>query len=299
MDQDFSIYKEMLNNLYEGVYFVDMDRKITFWNKGAERITGFTAQEVMGHHCYDNILNHMDDNSCMLCKEGCPLQKTIIDGQNREAGVYLLHKNGHRVAVAIRAIPIVINGKIAGAVEFFMDDKKQAWINNTINELKTFALYDQLTDLPNRRYIDSFLKNRFSEYKEFEIPFALLMIDIDHFKKVNDSFGHNIGDIVIKMVAKTLQSVLRKNDFIGRWGGEEFLAVITEASDDDVKAISEKMRSLIEKSVVRDISQPLSVTVSIGSTLIRKKDTITSIKKRADQAMYISKNSGRNQTTFI
>ena len=134
---EFNLYKEILDNLYEGVYFVDVNRRITYWNKGAERITGFQSHEIIGRHCYDNILNHIDDNNKQLCMEGCPLQQTITDGQQRETGVYLHHKDGHRVSVAVRTIPLYNHKKIIGAVEVFVNDNKQAELNNTINQLKT------------------------------------------------------------------------------------------------------------------------------------------------------------------
>lgn len=299
MDKEFSLYKEMLDNMYEGIYFVDTNRKITFWNKEAERISGFKANEIIGKYCYDNVLNHVDENNNQLCKDGCPLHKTSIDGQQREAGVYLHHKDGHRVAVAIRTIPLFIEGEIIGAVEVFIDDSKQVEINRTINELKTFALYDQLTELPNRRYIDSFLSNRLREFEELEIPFALVMMDIDHFRNFNDTYGHDVGDMVLKMVAKTFKSAFRKGDLIGRWGGEEFLAILPGVSEGELETISEKVRSLVEKSILRSEKQPLNVTVSIGSTLVHKDDTAIGIQKRADNALYKSKENGRNMVTIL
>jgi PAS domain S-box-containing protein len=93
------LYAVILGNIHEGVYFVDSERKITFWNKGAERITGYTEGEVVGHFCYDNILKHVNDEGLHLCLGGCPLHQTLSDGQGREALVYLHHKEGYRVPV--------------------------------------------------------------------------------------------------------------------------------------------------------------------------------------------------------
>lgn len=299
MENEIRFYKDILDNLYEGIYFVDTQRKITYWNKAAERITGFSSDEIVGMHCYDNILNHIDDQHNPLCKSGCPLYKTILSGQKSESGIYLHHKDGHRVAVAVKTIPMTVDCKIIGAVEVFIDDKEQADINNTINELKTFALYDQLTALPNRRYIDSFLSSRLRDFEELQLPFALAMIDIDHFKIFNDTYGHDVGDLVLKMVAKTFKSAIRKNDLIGRWGGEEFLAILTGVSEEELNTISEKVRGLVEKSALRHENKSLCVTVSIGSTLVQKDDTVASIQKRADDALYMSKGNGRNKVTIL
>jgi len=122
MENNILAYLEILNNLYEGVYIVDKDRRITFWNKSAEDITGFSADEMQGRSCFNNLLNHVDAEGNSLCLGGCPLHKTILDGMDREAVVYLHHKNGHRVPVVVRTVPLVIEGEIAGAIEIFSNN---------------------------------------------------------------------------------------------------------------------------------------------------------------------------------
>jgi len=112
-----NFYRKILDNLYDGVYFVDPERRITYWNKGAERISGFSAVQVKGKCCAENILVHVDDLGNELCKGDCPLAQTLKDGQTREADVYLHHADGHRIPVKIRVAPIIENGKVAGATE--------------------------------------------------------------------------------------------------------------------------------------------------------------------------------------
>jgi diguanylate cyclase (GGDEF)-like protein len=191
------------------------------------------------------------------------------------------------------------NGQVIGAVEVFADDSEKAHINNTINELKDLALSDALTSLPNRRYIDAFLTNRLIEYENLEIPFAIAMIDIDHFKIFNDTFGHDVGDLVLKMVSQTMKNAIRGNDMIGRWGGEEFLVGLVAVHPQNLVATLDKVRTLVEKSALPGEKDAISVTVSVGATMVQKNDTMDSIVKRADDALYISKNSGRNRTTIL
>ncbi len=119
MDDGF--YKSVLDNLFDGVYFVDSERKITYWNKAAERITGFFEAEVVNLSCYDKILNHVDETGKQLCLNGCPLAEVLKDGNLREADVFLRHKAGHRVPVSIRITPIYDGDRIVGAVEIFSD----------------------------------------------------------------------------------------------------------------------------------------------------------------------------------
>lgn len=213
-NEDF--YKNLLDTVEDGIYCVDNSRKITFWNKGAEIITGFSAAEVVGSYCYNNILNHVDDDGNKLCFGGCPLQETLKDRTNRTASVYLHHKSGHRVSVSVKVIPIVENGIVVGAVETFTDNSKEALIMKDIELLKILANQDQLTELPNRRYTESFLKARMDEFHSLGISFGVIFMDIDHFKSFNDTYGHDIGDEVLKMVSKVYKSAKRSHDIIGR-----------------------------------------------------------------------------------
>ena len=120
-----NLYHAILDNLYDGVYFVDRDRKITYWNKGAERITGYPAAEVVGSRCFDNILMHVDGHGTLLCKELCPLAATMLDGVERTADVYLQHKDGHRVSVNVRITPLRNEGgAVTGGVEVFTDNSQ-------------------------------------------------------------------------------------------------------------------------------------------------------------------------------
>ena len=99
-------FKSVLEHIYDGVYVVDAERKLLYWNKAAELISGYSYTDVVGHYCWDNILQHVNDEGCNLCKTGCPLEQTIKDGRSRKDLVYLHHKNGHRVPVFVRVNPI-------------------------------------------------------------------------------------------------------------------------------------------------------------------------------------------------
>lgn len=295
--EDMDFYRNMLESMYEGIYFVDLERKITFWNKKAEDITGFTANEILGKKCMDNILNHVDDKGTKLCLTGCPLHKTIMDGVRRETPIYLHHKEGHRVKVYVKTTPIYEEGKVVGCVEVFTDDPEISVMAKNVEELKQLALYDQLTGLPNRRYMENYLNNKLKEKKELGIPFALAFLDIDHFRDFNNNYGHEIGDDVLKMVSKTYGNALRRNDVVGRWGGEEFIAVLSGADEQGSTVAGEKIRMLVENSVLRTGEQELHVTVSIGITPCKEEDSLESLVKRADELMYQSKEAGRNRVT--
>jgi diguanylate cyclase (GGDEF)-like protein/PAS domain S-box-containing protein len=294
----FKNYIEVIENFYEGVYFVDNHRKITFWNKGAERITGFFAEDVLNKYCLNNILNHVDDKGNKLCLQGCPLHKTIEDGFIREAKVYLHHKEGHRVSVNVRTIPLKVDGKIIGAAEIFTDNSEHKKLIDDLEKLKFIAMYDQLTSLANRRYLDAYLESKMIEYQKLDLSFGVVFLDIDHFKNFNDKYGHDVGDEVLKMVSNTLRWVTSNGGMAGRWGGEEFIVIFPLMGEEkDLYELAERTRMLIENSSLRKEKENLQVTCSMGITEVRKSDTIETLIKRADELMYISKATGRNKVT--
>jgi len=298
MRLEIKAYKTIIDNLRDGIYFVDQNRTITFWNKAAESITGFSASEVEGRSCSDNILNHVDARGNNLCSGYCPLAATIEDGISREAEVFLHHKDGHRVPVSICVIPITDKlGNIIGGVEIFSDIS--SWVVNDlrIKELEKLALLDNLTQLANRNFIQRELANRCEEYNRFGVPFGILLIDIDHFKNVNDTYGHDVGDRVLKFVANTFTSNARPFDLYGRWGGEEFVGIIRNIDEKQLESIGNRMCRLIENSYLIHDNHNLQVTVSAGATIIKNDDTPETLIKRADGFLYVSKQSGRNRLT--
>lgn len=300
MNTEGDFYKSLLDNLYDGVYFLDDDRRITYWNKGAERLTGYTASEVTGRFCRENILEHVDEWGNKLCDLSlCPAAKTIGDGCIREEELYLHHKKGHRVPVSIRVSPILDpGGRIIGAVEVFSDNTSRVEARQMIEELQRMALLDPLTEVGNRRYAELNLRARMNEIRRYGWPFGVLFIDIDHFKRINDLFSHDIGDRILKMMARTLSNSVRSFDLICRWGGEEFLAIIVNVNRDSLYLVAEKLRLMIERSSITHDSRIIMATISIGATMASQEDTWEELVSRADRLMYQSKEKGRNRTTL-
>ena len=297
MMKNDDFFRSLLDNLFDGVYFVDEDRTITYWNKGAERITGYASDEVIGKRCADNILMHVDGEGTILCRGICPLAETLEDGTLRNTEVYLHHKNGHRVPVSVRVAPLRdAQGTISGAVEIFSDSTPRLAALERIKEVERIAYLDPLTGLANRRYTEIVLTARYEEMRRYDWRFGVVFVDIDRFKDINDTHGHAVGDEVLRMVAKTLAGSVRSFDVVGRWGGEEFIGIIANVESRELVASANRFRVLVEQSVL-PVSPLLSVTISVGATLARPEDTIAAILKRVDTLMYQSKTAGRNRVT--
>ncbi|MGQ9816531.1 MAG: diguanylate cyclase [bacterium] len=155
------------------------------------------------------------------------------------------------------------------------------------------ANFDRLTDLYNRRYFDKIIEEKFLEAHREKYPLSLLFVDIDHFKKVNDTLGHDKGDEVLKGVAHIIRALCRKDDIIARYGGEEFVVLFPNMDISNAWQVAETMRKVIEEKSVQIIG--LKVTVSIGvAANFRKMTSTKELIKRADQALYRAKSSGRN-----
>ena len=301
--------KAILERLNDGVYFVDPQRNIQYWNAAAERITGYKAGQVVGEFCTANILMHVNDTGEQLCKGLCPLSHTLKDGLPREGQVYLHHADGHRVSVSVRVIPVraasaaMEEGQITGAVEIFSESTSLATALTRIKELQREVNLDALTGVGNRRMIESRLQAGLKEWENQNQPFGVLMIDIDYFKRVNDTYGHDTGDQVLKMVSASLSNGLRSYDYIGRWGGEEFLVLAAGVDEETLRTIAERLRMLVERSVIfldhnnrqRDQSAAVRVTVSIGGALMQPGETLEGIIQNADRNLYACKAAGRNR----
>jgi len=162
------LHRAILDQLHEGVYLVDRDRKILYWNEGAERISGYSTDEVLGFSCSDNVLIHVDQEGTSLCLEGCPLEQTMNDRQPLEAEAYLHHKQGHRVPVQIRTAPLKDDGgRVIGGIETFSENPARSGMHEEIETLRKLALQDELTEIGNRRYTEMALQSRHSEFDRY------------------------------------------------------------------------------------------------------------------------------------
>jgi diguanylate cyclase (GGDEF)-like protein/PAS domain S-box-containing protein len=294
-----SLFSEkVLDKVNEGVYFVNRDRKITSWNDEAEQLTGYTAAEAVGRRCSENFLGHVDEIGRPLCLTGCPLASVMRDGQPRMVEFFLTHKLGHRVPVTVRALPVRnARGNIVGAVELFSRTAAKNNVEKRVTELEHLAFRDGLTALPNRRFMEMKVEQALEEHKKFGRLYGLLMFDLDHFKQVNDNYGHEIGDALLKAVANSLVLGQRTVDIIGRWGGEEFLILMPDLDAVELGDLAERSRILIAQSSVISGTAPVTVTASIGATVLVHADSATSAIRRVDELMYQSKHSGGDRTT--
>lgn len=291
-------YKDILDQMSDGVFFVNRELKILFWSRGAQRLTGYKTEEVVGRNCDDEILCHIDYQGKRISGEACPVVECLLDGRPREVKVYLQHKRGRRVPVSVRVQPIRnAAGTITGAIEIFSDDSAATDSLRRIEAMRRLAFLDHLTQLPNRRFMEMALVTALTEYRMHKDPFGVLMIDLDHFKKINDMHGHRAGDRVLQEAARMLGASLRPDDLVGRWGGDEFIAVIRGVTPDSLGDMAKRCAEFAAQTVISvAIEKRVSITVSVGGAIAEDGDTVDDLVHRADVVMYREKERSRDHS---
>ncbi len=286
---------KILDELNEGIYILNKERRIVYWNRAAESITGFKVEEVIGKSCSENILRHIDENGNELCRGDCPMSK-ILNGQNRiEAVVFLHHKMGYRLPVKIIGVNMVDKkGEVFG-IEIFSSFIEGSLIEKS-NIVKA-ALFDELTLALNRYGLETFFHLRLEESLILDKKAAIVFIDVDDFKKINDKYGHDMGDKVLYNFSMTIKSTLRDKDLFCRWGGEEFVLILFLEKVENLLRISERIRMLINNSFISTGKDIIKYTASFGVTLFKKEELLIEAINRADRLMYISKTNGKNLIT--
>ena len=297
LDKDL---QDIFDAVSDGVYVTTQEREIIFWSKGAERITGYSSDDVLNKHCYDNILVHNDASGRTLCSDGCPLQACLGTGEPQDAKqVFLQRKNGERVAVYARTAVLDAGGRRLG-VEIFgeLASADGGSLAEKLRQLAENSIVDDLTGLYNRRYVETILEEQYGLFKRHFQRFGLVMIDVDRFKDINDTFGHLAGDEALKSVASTLRRSLRSMDVLARFGGDEFIIVCPLIELEGIEKLSERVVELVHHAVVSSTdaeSRSIEVTVSVGGSMVDYKDkSAADIIARADEALYRVKRDGGN-----
>lgn len=278
-----------------GTYMVTPDRTIVYWNRAAEQITGYRAEEMIGIRCPETKLDHMDENGRPLCRTYCPLLASMDQKNPLSKKLVFTHKDGTMRVIQAHFVPLTDGqGKILMVAEIFEEVSLLDRGTLIVQNLYSLAYHDALTGLPNRMFLDTLLKMRFSEYHRLHRLFAVLFADIDHFHDFNGKYGHPAGDRMLKAFAHAATHSIRSTDTLGRWGGEEFIGIYPIKNRSDIIPIANRFQKMVEQSFIHHEEHPLHITMSVGITAVQEGDTPESIIQRADDYMYEAKKKGRN-----
>ena len=293
----------LLDSAVEGIYGIDADGSCAFVNPAALHILGYHhADELIGKHLH-GLIHHSHADGTPYPAEKCPIHQFLpSQGKVHRDDDVFWHRDGRAIPVEYWLYPIFHNNEVTGSVVTFFDISER---KATEEKIKHLAFYDLLTNLPNRRLLMDRLKLELASSRRNGQKGALLFIDLDNFKNLNDTLGHDIGDLLLQQVAHRLETCVRGGDTVARLGGDEFVILLKDLNKNDfnaavqTKTISEKILASLNRPYWLNTNE-YSITASIGATLFKDHELTTDVLlKQADIAMYEAKKAGRNNLRFF
>jgi diguanylate cyclase (GGDEF)-like protein/PAS domain S-box-containing protein len=284
-------FRAIVERSFDTIVNFDLEGKITYISPAVERVTGFKPEQLVGQTIFNFVLDAEVNSVARLFARNVQ-GETIGAIENR-----LLCKDGSFIYIEANSLPILEDGEVVGIQAIFRDITERKKIEL---ELQHMATHDYLTDLPNTRLFLEHLDKALSRAKRSNLFVALLYVDLDGFKQVNDTYGHSVGDHLLRMVADRLAGNVRKSDIVSRLGGDEFAVLMTDLQNlQSVDVLAERLQ--------REMQAPFSVdgtitalTVSIGiSTFPADTQEAATLIRNADRAMYYSKSLGKNRASHF
>lgn len=287
-------FEAVVNNAYDGIITIDEQQNIKLFNDAAQSMFGYSEQEIVGQPL-TKLLPDKYQNKHHGYVEGFKRSQVDSRPMQTRAAVQGLRKDGSEFAIEVTISKI----RIADNVEFTAVIRDISEKNQLLEELILSSRRDPLTELYNRRYFTELLNAEITRSKRFKRGFSLLMLDIDHFKSINDRFGHTCGDAALIAFSKTLTNSIREVDTSCRWGGEEFLVLLPEIPKETAMIVAEKIRQNIENLETIYEGDLIKLTVSVGLEYFSGETIeMSNMINKVDQILYKAKNTGRNKISI-
>lgn len=284
----------LLDNMHDAVVFVDAAMRVMRWNHGAERMTGIAGTSICDRRWTPSLLGIRSEKGAAISDEDCPVVSAITSGVQSLRRLSIGGRSRDRVAVDTHAIPVVDpDGTVLGAVLILHDASSETSLEERCQSLHTRATRDPLTQVANRAEFDRVFELFINTHRQQRVPCSLIICDLDKFKNINDTYGHQAGDEAIKTLATLLKSSCRPGDLVARYGGEEFVMLCADCDNAAAARRADELRKRLEQT-----PQPAlggrSITASFGVTVIQPGDTSETMLRRADRGLLIAKGKGRN-----
>jgi diguanylate cyclase (GGDEF)-like protein/PAS domain S-box-containing protein len=287
--------------MHEGVYIANKDHVITFWNDAAEKITGYSKKEIIGYKCDEAPIKHFNERGEFLSDNGCHIIETIKNQKNVNLNVYIGHKDGEKVPVSIRTVPVYGKSQeIEGALEVFADISRDFKTIKSLEQSRGKNFIDPVTYCANKEFAELEMYKRFNEWKTVSIPFALCIININNLFDIREKYGEEIMKKVIAMTSRSAISALSPIDYLCRWSHSQLIAIIPNVDEYNTKKMCERLKMLIENSWI-DLNKNarLESDTAIGCSLIQDNENIIDLLFRAEKATTESIKRGKNAITII
>jgi diguanylate cyclase (GGDEF)-like protein/PAS domain S-box-containing protein len=284
--EDSELRRSILETLPTGLCVIDMQKKIVFWSDGAERITGRSRHEVIGHSCLAEPLLYCDQPDCELCTEQCPLALTIKSARPTDSIGFLHHKAGHEIPVRARALPVRnARGLIVGAVTLFEDAHETASADPDEERSRLPGCVDEITGAAGQIMMQSYLREALGSFTHMQIPFGVLCFRLEQFGHFRASFGPEAASTLLRVIARTLEGGLWRTDFFGRWSDDQFLVILNGCREDALYSVRERIRRMLANDAIEWWGERRSLPLSIGHATAQPGDTVESLMQRAQQSL--------------
>ena len=262
--------------------------RIVYVNPAFEQLMGYTAEEVLGQS--PRILNGPDTDSHTRYR----IRKALRDGKGMRTEILKYGKDGQTRWLDMNVVPL---RDADGVITHFACIERDLTRYKKIErQLANLALFDSLTGTLNRPAFYQHAEKEFTRSKRYYRPLSVIMLDIDHFKRVNDQYGHHGGDQVLQIFAEACQEVIRNTDLMGRVGGEEFAMLLPDTSMKAAFNLAERLRERINKYPYLAGDMLIEITASLGVAELQSDDSdFKTLLQRADEALYSAKHDGRNR----
>lgn len=286
-------FNTLLENFPEGVVFVDHSCTIRMWNTGARNLTGI-GSAVVGRRLEPSLLKLKDIDRFPISDSANPFENWLTQGVVGQQKFFISGRSGRDAQVEVNFYPVRAKGnRMIGGIILFRDTSIQVELQRQLNDLYTIATVDPLTQVANRAEFERILGEYIQAHRAVGLHCSIVVCDIDFFKKINDKFGHHVGDQSLVRFASMLRQVTRPHDFIARFGGEEFVILCANCSEATAAQRAEEIRRVIE-TTPQNILDNKPMTASFGVAELLVDDDATSLFVRADHALLNAKSSGRN-----
>ncbi|WP_197528143.1 diguanylate cyclase domain-containing protein [Posidoniimonas polymericola] len=291
--------KELIDHMHDGVVFVSPHRQILLWNTGAERMTGVGSSAAVGQTLTPSLLVMSASDGRLLDDTECPIAEAINTGAPNVQRMSVIGRKGKHIEVDLHSIPVCSPSQgILGATVLLHDASSEASLEQRCQALHVEMTKDPMTQVANRAEFDRALAMFVDAHQETGLPCSLIMADIDHFKSINDTFGHQAGDEAIISFATLLKAVCRTGDLVARYGGEEFAVLCADCNNANAAMRAEQMRRALSETVQSELGGK-SITASFGVSELQAGDTPETLLRRSDRALLQAKDQGRNQVVQL
>lgn len=300
LDAQYGMFeRKLVTNMHDGVVFVDAARRIFQWNTGAERLTGVSGAAAADRVFEPSLLQLSQANGTQIPDDKCPVLMALQSGNFHSERVGMLGRSGRHVTIDLQVFPVFSDvGVPCGATVLMHDVSSEKTLEERCMALHAQATRDPLTQVANRAEFDRMLSLFIDAHQETGLPCSLIMSDIDNFKKINDTFGHQAGDEAIVTFATLLKSLCRTGDLVARYGGEEFAVLCADCNNATAALRAEEMRQKLANTAHASLANHL-FTASFGVTELQAGDTPETMIRRADRALLQAKDQGRNQVVQL